>query len=210
MYVDIGCNGRVSDGGVFRESSLNSALVNETLDIPPAEPLPGCSTPIPYTIVADDAFPLKDYIQKPYRQTGLTTKKRIYNYRLSRARRVVENAFGILAHRFRVLMTPINLAPEKVEIIVFTCCVLHNYLRSQAIASSTYTPPGSLDSEHPLTHEVQPGSWRRDEQQNGCFGNKLTKQGSNHSKDTAIFYREYMTDYFNSPLGAVCWQNNMI
>ena len=101
MYVDIGCNGRVSDGGVFQESSLNLALVNETLDIPPAEPLLGCSTPIPYTIVADDAFPLKDYIQKPYRQMGLTTKKRIYNYRLSRARRVVENAFGILAHHFR-------------------------------------------------------------------------------------------------------------
>ena len=197
MYVDIGCNGRVSDGGVFRESSLNLALVNETLDIPPAEPLLGCSTPIPYTIVADDAFPLKDYIQKPYRQTGLTTKKRIYNYRLSRARRVVENALGYW-----------HIISE--EIIVFTCCVLHNYLRFQAIASSTYTPPGSLDSGHSLTHEVQPGSWRRDEQLNGCFGNKLTKQGSNRSKDTAIFYCEYMTDYFSSPLGAVCWQNNMI
>ena len=92
------------------------------------EPLPGCATPIPYTIVANDAFPLKDYIQKSYRQIGLTTKKRIYNYRLSHARRVVENAPGILAHRFRVLMTPINLAPEKVEIIVFTRCVLHKYL----------------------------------------------------------------------------------
>ena len=210
VYLDIKCNGRVSDGGMFRESSLNLALVNETLDIPPAEPLPGYSTPITYTIVANDPFPFKYYIKKPYRQIGLTTKKRIYNCRLNRDRRVVETAFGILAHCFRVLMTPIDLAPEKVEIIVFICCVLHNYLRSQTIASSAYTPPGSLDSEHPLTHEAQPGIWWRDEQQNACFGDKLTKQGSYHSIDKAIFYCEYMTDYFNSPLGAVCWLNNMI
>ena len=55
---------------------------------------------------------------KPYSQNGLTPEKRIFNYCLSRARRVVENAFGILANRFRVFLTPINLAPEKVEIII--------------------------------------------------------------------------------------------
>ena len=59
---------------------------------------------MPFVIVADDAFPLKQYIQKPYSQVGLTRQKRIYNYRLSRARRIVENAFGILANRFWVFM----------------------------------------------------------------------------------------------------------
>ena len=64
-------------------------------------------------IVADDAFPLKEHIQKRYSQVGLTIEKRIFNYRLSRAQRIVENAFGILANLFRVFMTPIGLAPEK-------------------------------------------------------------------------------------------------
>ena len=68
--------------------------------------------------MADDAFPLKDYIQKPYGQVGLTKEMRIFNYRQSRARHIVENAVGILANRFRVFMTPIGLAPEKVEAIV--------------------------------------------------------------------------------------------
>ena len=52
---------------------------------------------------------------KPYSQRGLTPEKRIFNYRLSRAQRIVENAFGILASRFRIFLTAIPLAPETVE-----------------------------------------------------------------------------------------------
>ena len=98
-------------------------------------------------IVADDAFPLKEYILKPYSQVGLTREKRIFNYRLSCARRIVENGFGILANRFRIFMTPIALAPEKVETIVMACCSLHKILRSRCGACSIYTPQGSLDTE---------------------------------------------------------------
>ena len=76
---------------------------------------------------------LKDSMLKPYSQNGLTPERRIFNYRLSRARRVVENAFGILANRFLVFMTPINLAPEKVEITTLACCILHNFLRSKVV-----------------------------------------------------------------------------
>ena len=54
---------------------------------------PHCSTwytnQFPFVIVADDAFPLKDYILKPYSQRSLNQERRIFNYRLSRARRVV-------------------------------------------------------------------------------------------------------------------------
>ena len=62
LYVDIRCNGRISDGHVFRESSLSSAFQNNKLDVPPPEVLPGCTTPMAYIIVADEVFPLKDYI----------------------------------------------------------------------------------------------------------------------------------------------------
>ena len=72
QYVDVGCNGRISDGGVFKNSSLFAALEANSLNIPQPSPLPGGSSPIPYHLVADDAFPLKEYIMKPYSQTGLT------------------------------------------------------------------------------------------------------------------------------------------
>ena len=63
--MDVGCNGRVSDG-IFRNSSPSTALEGNSLNIPSPELLSGESVPLHYTIMADDAFPLKEYIQKPY------------------------------------------------------------------------------------------------------------------------------------------------
>ena len=72
IYTDIGCNGRISDGGVFKNCSLYQALENKTLKIPKESMLPGTTQGFPHVIVADDAFPLKEYIMKPYSQQGLT------------------------------------------------------------------------------------------------------------------------------------------
>jgi hypothetical protein len=53
-------------------------------------------------IVGDDAFPLKPYLMKPYPNRNLGITQRVFNYRLSRVRRIVENVFGILTSRFSV------------------------------------------------------------------------------------------------------------
>ncbi|CAI6358479.1 unnamed protein product [Macrosiphum euphorbiae] len=58
-YIDIGCNGRVSDGGVFQNCAIFTALENNIL-------------PDGGFTVGDDAFPLKTYLLK-----------KIFNYRLS-------------------------------------------------------------------------------------------------------------------------------
>ncbi|CAC5355615.1 unnamed protein product [Mytilus coruscus] len=87
---------------------------------------------VPFVVVGDEAFPLKEYLMKPYPQRGgLDDSQRIFYYRLSRARRIVENAFGILCNRFRVLRAPILSSPDKVEKIVLCCCALHNFLRPE-------------------------------------------------------------------------------
>jgi len=99
LYVDVGANGATSDAGVFMNTPLRAALEDTRIGLPPREPLPGGDRPIPYFIVGDEAFALKDYLQKPFPHRGLSRQERIYNYRLSRARRVVENAFGILSNR---------------------------------------------------------------------------------------------------------------
>ena len=68
---------------------------------------------MPYVFLADDASPLGKRCLKPYSQSFLTPTKRIFNYRLSRVRRVTENAFGTLTNRFRVLQRKYVWIPSK-------------------------------------------------------------------------------------------------
>lgn len=60
--------------------------------------------PTPYTFLGDEAFPLKRWLMRPIPGASAKThSQKVYNYRLSRARRTIENAFGILVARWRVL-----------------------------------------------------------------------------------------------------------
>ena len=127
IYVD---NGRVSDGGVWSNSSLSELLMDESnpLNIPPLKHLPGRNIKITYFIVADKAFPLKPYIMRPYPSRNLDKNKRICNYRLSRARMNVKNAFGILSSSFQFLKKSLHFKPAQVDLFVLTACYLHNLL----------------------------------------------------------------------------------
>lgn len=70
----------------------------------------------------------------------------IHNYRTLRARRIVENAFGILGARFRICRTQINMSPKNIESVVRATCVLHNYLMTTSLSS--YAPSDSFDREN--------------------------------------------------------------
>lgn len=102
ILVDIGDSGRQSDGGVFNSCYLGRAMEDNTLNIPDPRPLRGTSTKFPFVFVGDEGFPLKEYLIKPYARSSLGVKEQVANYRISRARRQVENVFGICASRFRI------------------------------------------------------------------------------------------------------------
>ncbi|XP_035993648.1 protein ANTAGONIST OF LIKE HETEROCHROMATIN PROTEIN 1 [Fundulus heteroclitus] len=99
VYASAGTQGRVSDAGVFAHSDLRDAMDTGILNFPPDDSLPGTDNVIPYMFIGDDAYPLRPDLMKPYPFRNLNNNQRIFNYRLSRARRVVENAFGILVNR---------------------------------------------------------------------------------------------------------------
>ena len=200
IYVDVGCNGRISDGGVFRNSTLSTALEENLVCVPKARIMDDGNTELPYVVVADDAFPLKVNIMKPYPFRGLSFDKRIYNCRLSRARRIVENAFGILANRFRVFLMPMLLSPENVEKVTLASCVLHNFLREKS--PNRYTPPGSLDTECLEDGTINEGDWRSEG--NGGM-HSVDVQGSNNYTLDAKETRERFCRYFNT-VGRVSWQ----
>nr|CAI5823709.1 unnamed protein product [Callosobruchus analis] len=158
-YVDIGCQGRISDGGVFRNTSLFKKLEGGNLNVPLPHPISLNGPPVPYVIVADDAFSLSQYLMKPYPGTHKKGSKERH-YRLSRARRVVENVFGIMSSIFRVLRKPMLLNPQNATNIVMACSLLHNFLRKSRTSSSRYTPPGTFDSDN--DGRIIPGTWRQD------------------------------------------------
>lgn len=190
-YIDVGCNGRASDGGVFDRSSLGQALANNSLDIPENS-----------IIVGDAAFPLKKYLMKPF-PTMTTQREKVFNYRLSRARRIVENAFGILVSRFRVFQSTIALKPEKVDIIVLAACSLHNWLRK---TTHTYITQRCVDYEDIQVGNTIDGSWRHQLQRSL---QDLPATRSNHSSREAILIRNNYADHFITT-GALAWQDRMI
>ncbi|KAK3732051.1 hypothetical protein RRG08_026438 [Elysia crispata] len=114
-FVDIGSYGSNSDSGVFKNTALCRKMQNKTLAIPDDKPLIVDDQPCPHVIVRDEAFPLMTNLIRPYPGSDLNDAKRIYNYRLSRARRISENAFGILANRWRMYHRKLSQPPENVD-----------------------------------------------------------------------------------------------
>ncbi|KAJ8034252.1 Protein ALP1-like [Holothuria leucospilota] len=127
LYVDVGAEGGASDGGTWSNCSLHDVVEENRAGVPQPEPLPN-DQPVPYHFVGDDAFALRTWMMKPFSHRSQVLRERIYSYRLSRARRVVENAFGILCHRFRCFLTTMHQHPGTINLITTCACVLHNLI----------------------------------------------------------------------------------
>ena len=119
LFFDVGTNGRVNDAFVFSRSDFGQALERNSLNVPERGIFGG-----------DDVFPLRTDLLKPFSRCGLLTEtQKIFSYRLSRARRVVESAFGLLVSRFRIYQKPMSTAIATTKSVVRTTCALHNWLQ---------------------------------------------------------------------------------
>ncbi|CAH2006129.1 unnamed protein product [Acanthoscelides obtectus] len=138
-YVSCGTNGRISDGGVIKKTDFYNLLITDSLKLPQPVNMRGIQNKLPFVFIGDEAFSLMTNFMTPYRQTNsIGYEEKCFNYRLCRARRVVENAFRIMANRFRIFLTPIATKVDTVDDIVMACCVLHNFLRRK---STSYIQP---------------------------------------------------------------------
>jgi len=131
VAVDIGSFGKEGDSGIFLKSNMGKQILNRSFGFPEECALPGSNKVVPHVIVADEAFRLDKHIMKPYTKKTAThdKTKAIFNYRLSRARRVTENAFGLLSQVFRIFYQPINLQTSTCDDLVWVACCLYNMLR---------------------------------------------------------------------------------
>ena len=202
---------------MFRHSDPFEHLKGNLLEIPELAPVMNSSTTtqrtLPFVLVGDEAFPLKPYLMRPFPGRGshiLPHKEQIYNYRLSRARRLIENSFGILVARWRIFNRPIEANIDNCEKYIKAAFVLHNYLRSNDTREETrskYMPHNFVDRDD-LNGIVTPGSWRGTVA-NNCVSN-VGRLSSNNAPRTAMEIRDSFADYFVSPTGTLSWQNNVI
>lgn len=179
IAIDVGSKGRFSDAGIFSNSAFGKKLKDNLLFLPESKSLEEGGMEMPYIFVGDEAFPLLPNLMRPYPQSQLNNQKRIYNYRLSRARRVVEQAFGILAARWRVFHTAFGCNIDTVDKVIKAACVLHNYLSED----------NEIQTENSMNSVLRP-----------------LRRGGNSPSITAYQIREEFSNYFNGS-GSVPWQN---
>lgn len=197
-FISVGGNGQESDGGVWSACDLGVMLEAHLKGgpqiFPGPEPLPGTDTPLPHVLVGDEAFPLRPYMMRPFPGTALIgPERRVANYRMSRARLTCENAFGILAQRWRVYRGAIGCCVATTKAIVQATCVLHNFLRNKDIARQD-SPPGCYSCVAPDERGEVAGI---QELRNGGESRNFTRE--------AARVRDSFTQYF-AGVGSVPWQ----
>lgn len=164
---------------------------------------------MPVWCVADQAFPLSRHIMRPYAGHNLSEEKRVFNYRLSRARRTIENVFGILSARWQIFQMRLHAQPNVVVKYVQACICLHNFIMKTSTGGmSQYCPPSFVDSddEHGVVSE---GEWR---QQVGTTPllQDLGRIGTNNPGRATADIRDRLRIYLNDPIGQVPWQNDTV
>jgi len=201
--LDIGQFGSNNDSGVLANSAMGKKFKEKKMRLPKARNVPGCPyEPLPYYLVGDEIFPLKTWLMKPF-PGKLTEEQSIYNYRQSRARRVIENTFGILRARWRLFSRPIRATVENVERYVWAAVCLHNYLRLTENAS--YTPAGFVDSVN-SSGDIKEGDWRKICAYDTLGLQNIKKIRGSRQSVSAIEMRNGLKDYVNSEEGSVEWQ----
>jgi len=175
-YVSIGCPGSYHDANVFRRTKFYKAL--QAGQILPDYCADVDGVMVPFYIIADDAFPLHPWLMKNYSATVLNTKQKYFNSILSSSRQVVENAFGKLKNRFRILQCASSICLETHILVTKTCVALHNLCQT-------------------LQVPFEPEHWNFPDEIGPLFGTELINWGAvlNHIDSISKNIRDALTEH---------------
>ena len=201
---NVGSYGRENDAAILSESAFGKLFDSGPSGLCLPSPRLVGNSRLPYVLIAigDEVFPLKPWLMKPYPGRNLDEPHRVYNYRLSRAKRTIENTYGILSARWRIFRVPIRANVETVELITKAAICLHNYL--QLTDNAFYVSSGFVDSEN-ADGSLSPGDWRAIVQYDESGMVSLGHVGGNRYTLEASNSRNDVKEYFNNN-GAVEWQ----
>ena len=192
-YVDIGSYGCENDASILRRTELFKDFESQTVPVP--QPRQIGEFLVPYTLLGDEIFPLNTWLMKPFPGKNLTHEQDVFNYRLSRARRTIENAFGVLSARWRIFRRPIRANVDTVQHIIKATIALHNYLL--LTENACYIPSGFVDCWS-ANGELISGKWRGEVHTDDPALRELHRQGSANYRYSAKETREQLCRLVNS------------
>lgn len=204
LWVDIGGYGAEGDSNVFAHSPLGKRILQNKLELP--EDANVGNEKLPHYFLGDTAFPFTERIMKPYshkQPSKVTEAEAVFNYRLSRARRCIENTFGILCSKWLCLQRTMYCSPDRAQKIVMACCVLHNLLLNKG--KDTYCPSSNA-YYYDTSGKLVEGQWRQ--RKFKVFTPLSNTVG--RICDAPKKIRNYLKDYFNSPQGSLKWQKKSL
>lgn len=175
--------------GIFKESNLKSKLDNDELNIPP--PTISCHGDLPYVFVASEAYPLSKYMMRPYTLGNHSDfKSRVFNFRLSQARIVIDRAFSLLVSRWHILKRPMLRNVEKTQNTILASTYLHNFIikQEQVLNQKQYSKYTDADKED-----------------QSSILKFFKHKPNNKCQQLAVNYRDTFAQYFMAE-GAVDWQ----
>ncbi|KAJ8969040.1 hypothetical protein NQ314_001940 [Rhamnusium bicolor] len=121
------------------------------------------------------------------------------------SRRTIENTFGILVQRWRILRTNIIAKVENCKKFVMATIVLHNFLQKCEadipLAERRYCPTGYADHLDE-NGTLRAGQWRNLPENLPSVG----RLGSNNPKKNVQKMRDNLAEYLVSKEGCVPWQ----
>ena len=125
VWVSYGFPGNSHDSIIFQSTSLWSKITGGQTIPDIGKDVEGVK--VPPLMLGDSAFPFQSWLMKPYTSAVLTPSQQYFNYRLSRARMVIEEAYGELKGKWRgVLQRKCESAQEEVRDNTLACIALHN------------------------------------------------------------------------------------
>ena len=157
MFKDVffGWPGRAHDAFIWQNSPIGKALESGNLKLP-----------FDGHILGDSAYPLLPYLITPYRDNGfLTDNHRKFNYIHSTTRVCIEQAFGILKGKFRIL-NHLKVSLPNAKYVVMSCIILHNFVRLNSTTPNDLDEIGNFNVEDEIQEEsiatTQTGISKRD------------------------------------------------
>lgn len=188
--------------GVWSNTELAARVQEKTAGIPGPCCLPGTAIETNHVLLGDEIFPLDLHLMKPYSKKELNDNRRVFNYRLSRGRRTIENAFGILCARWQILNKNMKFSVNNLEEVVKALVCLHNYIMIMEERlepfQHRYCAQKLIDREN-ADHEIIDGAWR--DLRAGTLFENIRKMGGNSGSNAAKAQRDVLCEYFVSNVG---------